>query len=222
MSIAVATTSLPPLRFVAVWPGNARSRRRPTPARRARAGGRRLGCEPGERWGSPRDRVQRFLELRADEDVTLRSEEQDRDLQHLPTVAQDEVTASYAAAHAADPTEAAVEVPAGVDDVDVEDHVSEADCTPSRTSSRAGQCVHIDAVGFGLPKVARTSRKGDRDERALGSAGPITLQNGACLLGAGGRSHTHHQPGGSQTCWPSPVSLGNLYWWLTSPAARHP
>jgi hypothetical protein len=58
--------------------------------------------------------------------------------------------------------------------------------------------------------VARTSREGDRDEQAVGAASSITLPNGACLVGAGDRSHTHQQPGGSHTCWPSPVSLGNL------------
>jgi hypothetical protein len=57
--------------------------------------------------------------------------------------------------------------------------------------------------------VARTSREGDRDEQAVGAAGSITLRNGACLVRAGDRSHTHQQPGGSHTCWPSPVSLGN-------------
>ena len=38
--------------------------------------------------------------------------------------------------------------------------------------------------------VARTSREGDRDEPAVGPAGSITLRNGACLVGAGDRSHT--------------------------------
>jgi hypothetical protein len=54
MSIAVASTPLPPLRFVAVCPGSARSRRRLAEARRARAGTRREGCEGGERSGSRR------------------------------------------------------------------------------------------------------------------------------------------------------------------------
>src|SRR5918994_482744 len=61
--------------------------------------------------------------------------------------------------------------------------------------------------------VARTSREGDRDEQAVGAAGSITLRNGACLVGAGDRSQTHQQPGGSQTCWPPPVSLGYLFEW---------
>ena len=56
--------------------------------------------------------------------------------------------------------------------------------------------------------VARTSREGDRDELAVGAAGPLTLRYGACLIGAGDRSHTHQQPGGSHTCWPSPSLTG--------------
>jgi hypothetical protein len=36
-------------------------------------------------------------------------------------------------------------------------------------------------------------------EQAVGAASSITLRNGACLVGAGDRSHTHQQPGGSQT-----------------------
>jgi hypothetical protein len=56
--------------------------------------------------------------------------------------------------------------------------------------------------------VARTSREGDRDEQAVSPASPITLPDGACLVGAGDRSHAHTQPGGPQTCWPPPVSVG--------------
>src|SRR5215207_10728510 len=53
--------------------------------------------------------------------------------------------------------------------------------------------------------VARTSREGDRDEQAVGAASSTTLRNGACLVGAGERSHPHPQPGG-----PWLLALGSL------------
>jgi hypothetical protein len=45
--------------------------------------------------------------------------------------------------------------------------------------------------------LARTSREGDRDERAVAAASSIALRNGACLVEAGEGSEPHQHSGGS-------------------------